>query len=94
MYIASSVYIINKHNVFAILIQVSQDSFTLKFTAFDMQYSSMVKGQSKILAHTLAMGITKSQTQEKRGLYTCQDRTRVYIVFTHLDYIHLKLELF
>ena len=32
--------------------------------------------------------------QEKRSLYTCQDGTRVYTVFTHLDYIHLKLELF
>ena len=33
-------------------------------------------------------------TQEKCGLYTCQDGTRVYTVVTHLDYIYLKLELF
>ena len=64
MYITSSVYIINKHNVFAILIQVSQDSFTLRFIAFDMQYSGMVKGQSEILAHALVMGITKSLKHE------------------------------
>ena len=31
---------------------------------------------------------------EKRNLYTCQDGTRIYTVFTHLDYIHLKLKLF
>ena len=31
---------------------------------------------------------------EKRSLYTCQDGTRIYTVFTRLDYIHLKLELF
>ena len=36
----------------------------------------------------------KELTLEKRSLYTCQDGTRIYTVFTHLDYIHLKLELF
>ena len=35
-----------------------------------------------------------AQALEKRSLYTCQDGTRIYTVFTHLDYTHLKLELF